>query len=220
VFYSEDGLKGKLGKATPIEKGSNIPSAIDECHVAFHVALDWDESIGLPGAFIIKNNHRNEFYLKTLTLEDVSNHGKIHFVCNSWIYPARRYKYDRVFFSNKTYLPGDTPTALQPYREEELKNLRGNGSGSGMLKEWDRVYDYAYYNDLGTPEKGLDYERPVLGGTKEFPYPRRGKTGRAPNKKGILIFKQCLIAAICPQLTKKILYFWMWIDLNQNLSIG
>ncbi|KAK9288082.1 hypothetical protein L1049_016529 [Liquidambar formosana] len=148
---------------------------------AFHITFDWEEGMGVPGAFVIKNRHHSQFYLKTLTIEDFPGHGRIDFVCNSWVYPSHRYKYNRVFFANKTYLPCDTPEPLRQYREEELVNLRGNGKGE--LKEWDRVYDYAYYNDLGSPEKGRDYARPVLGGSEEYPYPRRGRTGRAPNKK-------------------------------------
>ncbi|KFK39529.1 hypothetical protein AALP_AA3G256200 [Arabis alpina] len=136
--------------------------------------------MGPPAAFVIKNNHPSEFCLKSLTLRNFPG-GLIHFVCNSWVYPSNRYRSDRVFFSNKAYLPSDTPELIKELIEEELKTLRGNEK-EGELKEWDRVYDYAYYNDLGAPDKGPDSARPVFGGSPEFPYPRRGKTGRKPTK--------------------------------------
>ncbi|KAK6911552.1 Lipoxygenase, C-terminal, partial [Dillenia turbinata] len=126
----------------------------------------------------MKNLHHSEFYLKSVTLEDVPGHGRIQFVCNSWVYPAKHYNYDRIFFSNQTYLPSNTPEPLQKYREEELANLRGNGEGE--RQEWDRIYDYDYYNDLGDPDKGEEYARPILGGSSEYPYPRRGRTDRPP----------------------------------------
>ncbi|KAJ6434419.1 hypothetical protein OIU84_018016 [Salix udensis] len=92
-------------------------------------------------------------------------------------------KKDRIFFTNQTFIPQETPAPLRKYREEELvDHLRGNGEGE--LKEWDRVYDYAYYNDLGNPDKGPKYVRPVLGGSSEYPYPRRGRTGRAAAESG------------------------------------
>ncbi|KAK8706476.1 hypothetical protein V6N13_050040 [Hibiscus sabdariffa] len=99
---------------------------------------------------------------------------------DKWVGTATPFVQDEMKFS--TYLPSQTPKALQKYREEELVNIRGGGR-KGELKKWDRVYDYAYYNDLGMPEMGSEYERPILGGSSEYPYPRRGKTGRKPNKK-------------------------------------
>jgi len=85
----------------------------------------------------------------------------------------------------QTYLPHETPRPLRSFRAEELQTLRG--SGEGELQEWDRVYDYAEYNDLGDPDSNPKYARPVIGGSKELPYPRRGRTGRAPTKTGQFI---------------------------------
>ncbi|OIV95108.1 hypothetical protein TanjilG_21498 [Lupinus angustifolius] len=120
------------------------------------VTFDWDEDIGKIGAFLIRNHHHSEFYLRTLTLENVPSQGDIHFICNSWVYPSHKYEKDRIFFTNKTYIPNETPMPLLKYREQELENLRGNGRDE--LKEWDRVYDYAYYNDLGDPDKDINTE--------------------------------------------------------------
>ncbi|KAK8684827.1 hypothetical protein V6N13_040843 [Hibiscus sabdariffa] len=175
-----NGMKGKLGKPANLEEWVTKIAPLSAGDVTFSVTFEWDESMGVPGAFMIKNKHHSQFYLKTVTLEDVPGHGRVHFVCNSWVYPTHRYKYDRVFFSNKTYLPCQMPVPLRVYREEELVNLRGDGKG--MLKEWDRVYDYDFYNDLAMPEKGPDSHRPVLGGSLHSPYPRRGRTGRKPHK--------------------------------------
>lgn len=91
------------------------------------MSFDWEDSIGVPGAFIIKNNHRSQFYLKTVTLEDVPNHGKVHFVCNSWVYPAHRYKYDRVFFANKVFPPSYSKTIMQMIQNSY------SGSNSNVL---------------------------------------------------------------------------------------
>ncbi|CAL9003385.1 unnamed protein product [Prunus brigantina] len=172
----EKGFQGKLGKPAYLEDWITTITPLTAGESAFNVTFDWEDEIGVPGAFLIINNHHTEFFLKTVTLEDVPGEGRVHFVCNSWVYPAEKYTKDRAFFVNKTFLPSETPLLLQKYREEELVHLRGDGKGE--LQEWDRVYDYAYYNDLGNPDKGPKYARPALGGSSKYPYPRRGRTGR------------------------------------------
>ncbi|XVF41919.1 hypothetical protein PTKIN_Ptkin01aG0319500 [Pterospermum kingtungense] len=150
---------------------------------SYKVSFEWDEDLGTPGAIILRNNHASEFFLKTITLEDVPGAGRIHFLCNSWVYPDKIYNKPRVFFSNKTYLPHETPAPLRKYRKEELEVLRGDGKGE--LKFEDRVYDYALYNDLGDADRSSKLARPILGGSAEYPYPRRGRTSRPPSRSDI-----------------------------------
>ena len=94
-------LQGKLGKVAHLEKWITSITPLTAGETEFTITFDWDDSMGVPGAFVVRNHHHSQFYLKTVTLEDVPGHGRVHFVCNSWVYPAHRYKYNRVFFSNK-----------------------------------------------------------------------------------------------------------------------
>ncbi|MQL94640.1 hypothetical protein Taro_027298 [Colocasia esculenta] len=175
------GNRGVLSKPAVLENWITTLSSVTPGDTSYEVSFEWEESKGVPGAFLIENNHGFEFYLKTLTLEDVPGKGRVHFVCNSWVYPSSTYGYKRVFFANDTYLPSATPAPLRPFREEELFHLRGDHVDR-ELKEGERIYGYAVYNDLGDPDKGANYERPVLGGSKQYPYPRRGRTSRPPTK--------------------------------------
>ena len=68
---------------------------------AFHVTFEYEESVGLPGAVIVTNNHASEFFLKSITLHDYPGEGILRFDCNSWLYPASYYAYHRIFFTNK-----------------------------------------------------------------------------------------------------------------------
>ncbi|XP_019455488.1 PREDICTED: linoleate 9S-lipoxygenase 1-like isoform X1 [Lupinus angustifolius] len=172
---------GKVGKQTYLQKHLPTLPNLGAAQDAFDIYFEWDDDFGIPGAFYIKNFMQVEFFLVSVTLEDIPNHGSIHFDCKSWIYNAKKYKNDRIFFVNQTFLPSETPAALVKYREEELQNLRGDGKGE--RKEWDRIYDYDVYNDLGNPDAGAKSARPVLGGSSSHPYPRRGRTGRKATRK-------------------------------------
>ncbi|MCO5552249.1 hypothetical protein L7F22_005761 [Adiantum nelumboides] len=136
---------------------------------------------------------------------DISLHtpsGVLYFCCNSWVYNYRLYDAPRVFFTNQLFnvtlpahtvntylkdtqtytnacnLPCQTPSGLVDLRYSELEQLRGDGKGERLRSH--RVYDYDVYNDLGDPDKDVElHSRPILGGSKEFPYPRRCRTGRS-----------------------------------------
>ncbi|XP_042413287.1 probable linoleate 9S-lipoxygenase 5 isoform X1 [Zingiber officinale] len=177
----ENGNRGVVGEKAYLEYYVSKLPAIAAGESTFRVTFKWEGKQGIPGAVIVVNRHSTQFYLKSITLKEFPGERRIDFVCNSWVYPRDKYNYKRIFFANKTYFAAETPLPLKPYREDELKNLRGEDV-TGQLQEWDRVYDYAYYNDLGDPDSNTSLARPVLGGSARYPYPRRGKTGRKPSK--------------------------------------
>ncbi|WOL20189.1 lipoxygenase 5 [Canna indica] len=133
-----------------------------------------DSAFGEPGAITVLNRHHMEFFLESIVVEGFAC-GPVHFPCNSWVQPSRIHPNKRIYFSNKPCLPSQTPPGLKELRQQELKELRGDGKGERKLT--DRIYDYDIYNDLGQPDKGFEFSRPTLGGEK-MPYPRRLRTGR------------------------------------------
>ncbi|PUZ39139.1 hypothetical protein GQ55_9G260800 [Panicum hallii var. hallii] len=146
------------------------------------VKLAWREALGAPGAVVVKNHSDFPVYLKVLTCSAAAGlRVAVDFACNGWVYPVGKHPY-RLFFTNDAYVKENTPRPLLGYREDELALLRGEGADERAFQEWDRVYDYALYNDLGNPDLRRDLARPTLGGSWEYPYPRRTKTGRPPTR--------------------------------------
>lgn len=135
-----------------------------------------DSNFGKPGAILVTNKHQKEFFMESIIVEGFAC-GPVHFPCDSWVQSKKDHPGKRVFFSNQPYLPSETPEGLKALREKELKDLRGDGKGIRKLS--DRIYDYDVYNDLGNPDRGIEFVRPTLGGSKR-PFPRRCRTGRRP----------------------------------------
>ncbi|KAF7019228.1 hypothetical protein CFC21_032429 [Triticum aestivum] len=155
-----------------------LDAVISSGETELDVELLWDEALGAPGAVLVTNNSDFPVYLQLLSLSSPA----VHFVCNGWVYPVGKHPY-RLFFTNDAYVKEKTPPALLKDREDELRLLRGEGAPADKpLQKWDRVYDYALYNDLGNPDLRKDLARPVLGGSEEYPYPRRTRTSRPPSK--------------------------------------
>ncbi|KAF4356364.1 hypothetical protein F8388_013229 [Cannabis sativa] len=148
--------------------------------VTYEVDFDIPKEFGELGAILVENEHHKEMFLKDIKIdgEGLLN-GPVTINCESWIHSKSQNPQKRVFFTNKSFLPSNTPSGLKKLREEDLKSLRGNGEG--QRKKHERIYDYDVYNDLGSPDLMSDLKRPVLGG-KEHPYPRRCRTGRHPSR--------------------------------------
>lgn len=135
------------------------------------------KEFGEIGAVLVENEHHQEMFLDAIVLHGFPQ-GPVHIHCASWLHSKFDNPTKRVFFTNKSYIPSKTPDGLRRYREEELRNLRGNGKGE--RKSFERIYDFDVYNDIGDPDKRLDLQRPPLGG-RDRPYPRRCRTGRPPS---------------------------------------
>ncbi|KAJ9555504.1 hypothetical protein OSB04_010118 [Centaurea solstitialis] len=145
-------------------------SAIDPTSFIYKCDFKVPNDFGDIGAVEVRNNLLQGVYFKTIVLDN-----NITFTCNSWVHSILEDTGDRIFFTDKSYLPSDTPDGLKPLRTKDLESLRGNGEGERKFSE--RIYDYDVYNDLGSPDTSEDLARPVLGG-QEHPYPRRCRTGR------------------------------------------
>ncbi|XP_008778427.1 probable lipoxygenase 8, chloroplastic [Phoenix dactylifera] len=138
------------------------------------------KSFGEIGAVLVTNEHHNEMFLKDITFSS-DDTTTLTISCNSWVHSKSDNPEKRIFFTNKSYLPAQTPSGLRRSRSKELEIKRGDGQGE--RKDFERIYDYDVYNDLGDPDADEDKARPVLGGSKKYPYPRRCRTGRPRTQK-------------------------------------
>ncbi|CAO2044923.1 unnamed protein product [Urochloa humidicola] len=148
----------------------------------FEAEFKVPSSFGPVGAVLVENEHHTECFIKEIKLVTGGDESTtVTFDCNSWVHSKFDNPDKRIFFTVKSYLPSETPKGLEELRKKDLETLRGDGHGE--RKTFERVYDYDVYNDLGDPDKDPSHQRPVLGGSAEFPYPRRCRTGRPRTKK-------------------------------------
>ncbi|PON69732.1 Lipoxygenase [Parasponia andersonii] len=146
--------------------------------VEYEADFDISTDFGKVGAILVENEHHKEIFLRDIVLDGFPS-GPVTISCRSWVHSKFDNPQKRVFFTNKSYLPSETPSGIRRLREEDLESLRGNGEGE--RKSFERIYDYDVYNDLGDPDSSEELKRPVLGG-KDHPYPRRCRTGRPRTK--------------------------------------
>ncbi|KAI4330394.1 hypothetical protein MLD38_028684 [Melastoma candidum] len=67
--------------------------------VHYTVEFTVDADFGIPGAITVANNHQNEFFLETMTVEGFPS-GPVHFPWNSWVQASKDHPL-RICLSNK-----------------------------------------------------------------------------------------------------------------------
>ncbi|KAK2985670.1 hypothetical protein RJ640_026354 [Escallonia rubra] len=174
-FFSAE-LDPETGSEKETIKGYARRAGQDEDdNVKYEFAFVLPSEFGDIGAVRVVNEIHIEMYFKNIKVLDSSNGDVcLNMSCNSWVQSKFVSPEKRTFFTNKSYLPFETPSGLNKLRQDDLKAVRGNGEGERKSSE--RIYDYDVYNDIGDPDSP-DTVRPVLGGN-EHPYPRRCRTGR------------------------------------------
>nr|VDD63449.1 unnamed protein product [Brassica oleracea] len=91
----------------------------------YECVFDMPEDFGPVGAIRVLNQDLKEIFLKEMKLELPD--GSVTFTFNSWVAPKSEDPTKRTFFSNKSYLPLQTP--------EPLKQLRKQGAGDLARQE-------------------------------------------------------------------------------------
>ncbi|THG16231.1 hypothetical protein TEA_010521 [Camellia sinensis var. sinensis] len=151
----ETGLEKETIKGYAHRKSQEKDEVKYECNFVI------PEGYGEIGAVLVENEHHKEMYLKNIVFHGFPPGGPVDVTCNSWVASKFDSPHKRIFFTNKSYLPSQTPDGLKRLREEDLENLRGNGQGE--RKTYERIYDYDVYNDIGDPDSSPTSKRPVLG---------------------------------------------------------
>lgn len=154
-------------------------AALHAEEVKYETTFSVPKDFGEIGAVLVTNEHHKEMHIQDIVFKTGDEATVLTIDCRSWVHSKFDNPERRIFFTTKSYLPSETPSGLQNWRKKELENLRGDGTGE--RKCFDRIYDYDTYNDIGDPD-AEGKTRPVLGGSKELPYPRRCRTGRPKTK--------------------------------------
>ncbi|KAM7528894.1 hypothetical protein LguiB_032304 [Lonicera macranthoides] len=114
-----------LEKETVKEEAKGIRDGDEvKFEAKFEVPLDFGEI----GAVIVRNEHFKEMYLNNISLVQPSN-GTLTINCNSWVHSKDDNPEDKIFFTNKSYLPSETPSGVRWLREKELLILQGDDGG-------------------------------------------------------------------------------------------